>query len=411
VSRDNAAAMCAACAIVQRKYPHILSIGCGCHCVDLMFKDFLKENMLKVLFVKAKAVIGIKKRRRAYATFKEKQKSKYGNNSKALILPGNTRFHVAYLTFLSLLQNKVALQETVLTEDLDIPERITDIVLDNRNFWPQVDFAVKFLKPLAEGTSLLEANDAKLSHVVAIFMLIKCAVTAALDDDECTFTAVEQLKCKNIVERRVAFSLKPVHLATYVVDPNFCGRGLSDREGVIATDVITKMCEYLRLDEGKVIVNLLDFRARANFFSNEALWKFESVDALTWWRGFCQQQRLYPIAVILLSGVPTSIPCERIWSGYEHIDSKKRNRLSNAKIEKLVAVRSNYAIMHKKPKSTKRENRLKIIKAYLRCPLLPDDEESGENLLETEFNDSDSDMGGPSTDPGSSFGESESDSD
>lgn len=43
----------------------------------------------------------------------------------------------------------------------------------------------------------------------------------------------------------------------------------------------------------------------------------------------------------LLSLLPTATCCERIWSAYDHVHSKKRNRLLNTKVEKVVAIEAN----------------------------------------------------------------------
>ena len=46
-------------------------------------------------------------------------------------------------------------------------------------------------------------------------------------------------------------------------------------------------------------------------------------------------------AVRVLSQCSSASACERNWSAFDHIQSKKRNRLSSKKLEDLVYVRSN----------------------------------------------------------------------
>ena len=53
------------------------------------------------------------------------------------------------------------------------------------------------------------------------------------------------------------------------------------------------------------------------------------------------RQKLSSIASSLLSLPPTSASCERNWSTYDSVHTKKRNRLTNVRSEKLVAVSTN----------------------------------------------------------------------
>ena len=208
-----------------------------------LVKDIIKTGIFKNLFDDTKAVIVIKNQRRAYAHFKDKQKERYGRESHRLLLPAATRFHEAYLTFFSIQRNKAVLQETILVDDLSLHEDLIATVL-NRYFLGNINFAVNFLNSIAEGTEILEADDAKLSHTVAIFMNIKCSVMAALDSDDSPLSVLDERKVENILKAMIPFAIKPVHLAAYIVDPNFCGRGLSGHEVLLAHEVVKTLPNF-----------------------------------------------------------------------------------------------------------------------------------------------------------------------
>ena len=61
-----------------------------------------------------------------------------------------------------------------------------------------------------------------------------------------------------------------------------------------------------------------------------------------WWTYYgAESPQLQRFAVRVLSQGSSSSPCERNWSSFNHIQSKKRNKLLSTRLENLVYVRSN----------------------------------------------------------------------
>lgn len=366
---DNAPVMKAAWRKVQIRYPNIIAFGCGCHGLDLMLKHFVCNGSIGNLYKKARSTVNnIKKKKVVKAHFKQAQKDKYQDNSKALVLPSKTRFFGVYSCLEKLVLNKAALQATVIVEGLDISNTLRSTVLDNDNFWMNTLFLTRMMKPIADGIKIVEANDAKLSHLVAVLMNITVTVNNIVTEDDCPLAVREIQRVSGIVSKFTKFILRDVHLAAYLIDPNFCGKGLGDENKLAATEVIRKMAISLRLDENAVLENLIDFQTRSNFYSNSCLWKGAlTLDGLKWWKACCSNQPLYPVASRLMSVPPSATSCERIWSDYEHIHSKKRNKLHNKKTEKLVVVRR-YLIdeeMEAKQKNCEAlKNRIETLTAY-----------------------------------------------
>lgn len=65
--------MIAAWEIVKAEFPHIFTIGCGAHGLNLLLKDFIKIPFLSVIRSKIQRVIKIKRKRLFYAVFKNEQ--------------------------------------------------------------------------------------------------------------------------------------------------------------------------------------------------------------------------------------------------------------------------------------------------------------------------------------------------
>lgn len=112
-----------------------------------------------------------------------------------------------------------------------------------------------------------------------------------------------------------------------------------------AIDFIAQKARMLDLDSGAVVANLAHYRTQTGFYSRRSLWdSAESTHPVIWWQGLCTLQPLTPICSQILNGPPSSASCERNWSVHGNIHSKRRNRLAQEKVEKLVAIQTNLKI-------------------------------------------------------------------
>lgn len=61
-----------------------------------------------------------------------------------------------------------------------------------------------------------------------------------------------------------------------------------------------------------------------------------------WWQFYgAETPELQRFAIRVLSQGSSASPCERNWSSFNHIQTKKRNRLLSSRLEDLVYVRNN----------------------------------------------------------------------
>ncbi|XP_020287277.1 uncharacterized protein LOC109856422 [Pseudomyrmex gracilis] len=371
---------------VRSKFPHIYTIGCGSHSLNLLFKDIIRIEVFKRVIAAAKTIVKIRKQRQLYAIFKSKQKLHYGNKATSLIQPSSTRLSEAFFLLQSLQKNKVALEETVLTDVVAVPAEIRNTVLDNEKsgFWAVVSFLIDYIQPIVEGTHFIEADNARLSFMVAICMNIKSKVGNVKTEDS-PVPIADYLKIKKAVKYRIKkFCIEDIHLACYFIDPQFAENKLSDRQFCLALKVICDIAKYLNLNTEKVTENMLNFKTKAKFYSDEIIWKsVNTSNPIIWWDAFCANQPLHPVAVRLLSLVPSATSCERIWSEYDHVHSKKRNRLKNKKVEKLVVVKHNLNLVCGTASGDKKKAELSAKRTAkypkYKCILLDDsDDESDE---------------------------------
>ena len=74
-----------------------------------------------------------------------------------------------------------------------------------------------------------------------------------------------------------------------------------------------------------------------------------------WWESYGEEcKELQSLAIRVLSLTCSATGCERNWSTFEHVHSKKRNRLEQQRLNALVFVKYNLQL---ELRQTKREER------------------------------------------------------
>jgi hypothetical protein len=107
----------------------------------------------------------------------------------------------------------------------------------------------------------------------------------------------------------------------------------------------------LQINPGIILANLAQFRSKEGLWASDVVWSSAAhIPPGTWWKGVCQDEPLAQLAVRLLTVPPTSAAAERNWSAFGNVHTARRNRLTNDKVEKLVAIRCNLQL--RKPNNT-----------------------------------------------------------
>jgi len=337
---DNAANMKAAWVIVKDTFPHITPIGCAAHGLNLLLGDIMGLQTMQTLYKKAKKVVKhVKNRQVISATFSAKQKQKK-KATTSLQLPSKTRWGGTVIMYNSLVEGKESLQELAIMESLDVDADIRKVLLDNDVFWARIINSLKVLEPVASAIEKIESDEALLSDVQRSFADLKKKITDALP--ESPLLQAEERSVAEFIGSRHDFCIKPIHAAANMLDPKCRGSDLDDEQINDAYGVISALARHLHLDEGKVLASLAKFRAKDGLWKGEAVWSSaEHISSATWWKGLCSSEAISPIASVVLQIPPTSAASERNWSMFGMTHTKLRNRLTNERVDKLVAIRSN----------------------------------------------------------------------
>ncbi|XP_052452890.1 uncharacterized protein LOC128013739 [Carassius gibelio] len=336
---DDAANMKVAWAHVQETYPHITTIGCAAHALNRLLKDIMALSTMNTLYKTAKQVVKyVKGKQLASAVYLSKQREQ--NKNGRLRLPSIPRgWAGVVIMYHSLLEGKESLQEMAISQTAAIESAIKGILLDDM-FWERVTGSLRILKPIAAAIAKIEGDAALLSDVKYLFAELKDEMQAVLPAS--MLLQAEETSVVKSLEKHLEFCMKPIHAAAYMLDPKYEKSILSVEEIRSAYSVITAMSRRLGLDEGKVLGSLAKYRTKQGLWEWDGIWQScRHISASTWWKGLCGFEALAPVASIILQIPPTSAASERKWSRFGNAHTKVRNRLTNAREEKLVAVRAN----------------------------------------------------------------------
>ncbi|XP_060798111.1 uncharacterized protein LOC132900093 [Neoarius graeffei] len=344
--------MKAAWAHVEETYPHIMPIGCAAHTLNNLLKDIMALKTMDTLHKRAKQVVKyVKGKQVASAIYLSKQKEK--NKSTTLKLPSPTCWAGVVIMYDSLLEGKESLQEMAISPTVAIESEIKKILLDDV-FWERLTSSLTILKPIAAAITKIEADDALLSDVQCLFAGIKQAILTALPTS--LLLRTEETAAVKLLEKRQEFCVKPVHAAAYMLDPKYGQSMLSGEEINSAYSVFTALANHLSLDAGKVLGSLAKYRTKQGLWQGDGIWQSSKhISPSTWWKGLCGSEALATIASVLLQIPPTSAASECNWSLFGNTHSKIRNRLTNERVAKLVAIRANLRLFEPdtEPSSTR----------------------------------------------------------
>ncbi|KAI5613877.1 zinc finger BED domain-containing protein 1-like [Silurus asotus] len=349
---DNAANMKVAWALVEETYPHITTIGCAAHALNLLLSDIMALNTMNTLYKTAKQVVKyVKDKQEASAIYLSKQKEK--NKNTTLKLPSITQWGGVVIMYASLLEGKESLQEMAISQTAAIESAITRILIDDV-FWERVTSSLTILKPIAAAIAKIEGENATLSDVKCLFADLKEEILTVLPTS--LLLQAEETAVVRSMEKHQEFCMKSIHAAAYMLDPKYEKSILTAEEINGAYSVISAMSHHLGLDEGEVFSSLAKYCTKQGLWEWDGIWQScQHLSASTWWKGLCGSEALATVASIILQIPPTSAASERNWSLFRNTHTKVRNRLTNARVEKLVAIQANLRLFEPDtdPSSTK----------------------------------------------------------
>ncbi|KAL5149633.1 hypothetical protein HKD37_13G036419 [Glycine soja] len=142
----------------------------------------------------------------------------------------------------------------------------------------------------------------------------------------------------------------PLHAAGYYLNPKFFYTNPNIDNDNEVVDDLYKCIDRLSEDDNFVVevhIQLLVYkRAGERFGMTVAMKARTEISPTEWWKLYGgKTPHLQTIVIKVLSLTCSTSRCKRNWSTFEHIHSKKRSRLEHQKLQDLVYVKYNQALL------------------------------------------------------------------
>ncbi|XP_021305486.1 uncharacterized protein LOC8072840 [Sorghum bicolor] len=357
VVTDNASNNMGAKKLLFEKRPNIFWTSCATHTINLMLQGIGNLARFKKVIEQAKAFTIF-----VYGHTRTLECMRHFTEGKEIVRPGVTRFASTFLTLSSILEKKDQLRKMVVHSRWDSLRDVkskkgkdaTTIIL-NPTFWKDVKQTVSVFEPLFRVLRLVDGDvKPSMGFIYGEILKAKREVKEALGNIESRFKEVIA-----VVDKKMKGRLdSPLHLTAYLLNPHYsyANPSIFD-EPTITEGFISCVETFYYHDEDKqdqaAHVELRKFQNREGPFNKKLARTFQNFDynPASWWRLYgTEVPALQKMATRILSLTSSASGCERNWSGFEAIHTKRRNRLTTTRLNKLVYIQFNSKLLNRREK-------------------------------------------------------------
>ncbi|XP_038995722.1 uncharacterized protein LOC120120036 [Hibiscus syriacus] len=351
---DNAANYVAAGKLIQEKYDTIFWSPYAAHCLNLLLKDFSSMPHVADLASKASNITIFVYNHMVFLYWMRKREG-----WKEIERPGVTRFATIFITLKNIFDHKHDLQALVVDKHFTSHKLskttagkiVSDIVLD-QNFWNDCLSIAKLVAPISRLLRIVDGDEKpSLGYVYEGMQRAKNAIKEMFRNRRALYKPYT-----DIIKARWDKHLKlNLHAAAYFLNPaffydeKFCSK---NRVMSAAISLLEKRAFCNDLTKGNSETNM--YRERQGSFGRESALTVTKTIRPNQWCALFEGSApiLQKLAIRLLSQTSSSSGCERNWSVFERIHTKRRNRLEHQRLNDLVYVTYNLRLKNmllKKP--------------------------------------------------------------
>ncbi|XP_071695401.1 uncharacterized protein [Rutidosis leptorrhynchoides] len=342
VVTDNATNNMGAANLLKLSHPKIFWTSCAAHIVNLMLegnKVFIlllywgKSGFKKTLDAARKITVFIYSHHMSLALMR-----KYTKKRK-IIRPGVTRFASTFLTLQSLLEKKTQLRHMFFSEKWENcslaktkkGSEVKNLVIADKT-WAGMVTCLCVFEPLVKVLRMVDANwKPSMGFQYGELKKAKEQIREIFNNNFKKYNPILE-----VIETKMEGRLDTcLHLAAYYLNPFYLFNDINIQHYENANDVVVEVVEQLYHEDyelqGTICnVELPIYRNKEGKFGRTVALKSceASYGAST--------PNLRKVAIRILSLTTASSSCERNWSTFKAIHTKKRNRLEVEKVNSLV---------------------------------------------------------------------------
>ncbi|KAG4930982.1 hypothetical protein D0Y65_046295 [Glycine soja] len=211
------------------------------------------------------------------------------------------------------------------------------------SFWNSVVYTLKVMAPLVKVLRLVDGEKkAAMGYIYEAMYKAKETIIKSFNSNESKYKDVFA-----IIDKRWNCQLhRPLHAAAHFLNPEFFYDNTDLEFDFEVTnglfECIKKLIPQFDVQQ-KILTELHLYKIGAEHFGSDfAMAQRKTHSPTYWWRMFgSQTPNLQKLAIKILSLTCSASGCERNWSVFEQIHSKKRNRLEHKRLHDLVFVKYN----------------------------------------------------------------------
>ncbi|PKU60096.1 hypothetical protein MA16_Dca020494 [Dendrobium catenatum] len=340
---DNASSYKAAGNKLMEKRKHLYWTPCAAHCIDLILEKLGDLPQHKNALTKAKKITKFIYNHSWILALMRKF------SKKEILRPAATRFATAYLTLESMLDARQPLEAMFTsTQWLSCAwakkaegKEIRKIVLNDR-FWQSVLYAITTTRPLVHVLRMVDAEKKPaMGFIYNAMDEAKEMIASNLGGSEGSFREIW-----NIIDDRWELQLhRHLHAAGYYLNPQYQYAENKSTNPEIKLGLYHCMDRLISdaTERSNADLQLVPFRNKEGFFGlQQAKDTIAKRSPVEWWIQFGDgTPELQRFAVKVLGLTCSSSDCERNWSTYNQMHTKRRNRLSTLRMNSLVYIMYN----------------------------------------------------------------------
>ncbi|XP_073114865.1 uncharacterized protein [Elaeis guineensis] len=352
VVTDNAANYVAVGKKLEQDFPTLFWSPCAAHCLNLIMQDIGKLVSVKNTVAHAASIT-----KYIYNHCYPLYLMRKFTGGKEIIRPAPTRFATNFIALQSILGHKDVLRAMVTSREWTTSayakdskgKKLTDDVL-NSLFWNECATIVKLTEPLIRVLRIVDSDDRP--SMGYLYHAMHQARDEMIKRFRRRKIVVEPYL--RIVDSRWDLQLhQNLHAAGFWLNPCFqYDSELMDKHPRSVSGLLDVIERYSfgnpTLQENLTNEMRLFRNAENDFGRSSAINDRSRLAPDEWWvtYGSCAPN-LQKLAIRILSQTCSASGCERNWSIFEHIHSKKRNRLEHQRLNDLVFVHYNLRLQQR----------------------------------------------------------------
>ncbi|XP_026457577.1 uncharacterized protein LOC113358255 [Papaver somniferum] len=338
--------------VLMIDHPTLYLTSCVVHCVNLMLEDLGKKiTPITRAFTLGKRVVTY-----IYAHFQVLDLMKEMTGQKELHQSTKNKFATQYYTLKSLLEHKNALQMMFVHEKWtqsrvakEVVGKIIVKIVASGAFWAHCDFSCKVLKPLVDVVRMVDIELKPTMGVIYEAMrLAREKLQITFREDKGTLD-----KIMDIINERWEDQLDhPLHASAWYLNPSIFYKipqeeiDSSSKYSKIKIRIFNAMEKLITDDnDHDKAINLLRLYGDAYgaLGTRAAVRSRDTTAPYDWWTtyGGMDVPELQKFAIRVLIQTCSASSCERNWSTFGNMHTKRRNHFLQQKLNDCVYIQYN----------------------------------------------------------------------